>query len=200
MLSVVLRSMREEKALSQVSLANALGVKQSTVAMWESGKNNPEYATLLKIAAYFDVNVDYLTGTETQENRGVKIPVLGMVQAGLPIEAIENIIDYEEISKEMARQGEYFGLLIKGDSMLPRICEGDIVIVNKQSTVNSGDIAIVLVNGNEATIKKVILHDAGITLSPFNPDYEPVFYGKQEIEELPVTILGKVVELRRKLD
>ena len=130
--------------------------------------------------------------------KGIKIPVLGDVAAGVPIDAITDIIDYEEISEEMAKTGEFFGLRIKGDSMSPRIMEGDIVIVQKTSTVNSGELAVVLVNSEAATVKKYIRHDNGISLISFNSSYEPMFFTASEIESLPVSIIGKVVESRAK--
>ncbi|MEG1413499.1 MAG: S24 family peptidase, partial [Acidaminococcaceae bacterium] len=128
---------------------------------------------------------------------GVKIPVLGRVVAGVPLEAITDILDYEEISVDMARTGEFFALQIKGDSMTPRICEGDVVIVRKQPTVDSGSLAIVLINGEDATLKQVIVRPDGIMLQAFNPAVYPThFYTCADIKKLPVTILGKVVELR----
>ena len=134
------------------------------------------------------------------KTQAVKIPVLGTVVAGLPMEAIENIVDYEEITPALAAQGEFFALRIKGQSMEPRICEGDVVIVKKQEDIESGDTAIVLVNGDEATVKKVKKTEEGITLIANNiAVYSPHFYSNKEIEELPVRIIGKVVELRGKL-
>ena len=126
------------------------------------------------------------------------IPVLGKVVAGYPIEAVENILDYEEISDEMAQQGDFFALQVKGDSMEPRIKEGDVVIVRKQEDVDSGDIAIMLVNGDEATIKKVQKFSGGINLIPSNSSYEVITYTNKEVLSLPVRCLGKVVELRAK--
>ena len=130
--------------------------------------------------------------------KGIRIPVLGSVAAGIPIEAIEDILDYEEISEDMARRGQYFGLKIKGSSMEPRIKEGDVVIVRKQPEVESGDVAIVLVNGDSATCKKVVINEGGLTLIPVNPTYEPQFYSADQVANLPVRIIGKVVELRGK--
>ena len=117
---------------------------------------------------------------------------------GIPIDAVEEILDYEEISEEMARNGEHFALQIKGDSMEPKFSEGDVVIVRKQAIVEDNEIAIVLVNGNDATIKKIKRFDGGITLIPTNPNYDVITYTNKQIEELPVTVLGKVVELRAK--
>lgn len=118
--------------------------------------------------------------------------------AGIPIEAVEEILDYEEITPGLAATGEFFALQVRDDSMLPKLEKGDVVIVKKQEDVETGDIAIVLVNGDEATIKQIKKVDGGIMLYGFNPDvYEPHFYSNQQIEELPVRILGKVIESRR---
>ena len=118
--------------------------------------------------------------------------------AGIPINAVEEIIDTEEITEEMARTGEFFGLRISGHSMEPRICDGDVVIVRQQSDVEDGDIAIVLVNGSDGTCKRIKRYQDSLALLPLNPTYEPMIYSKQEVETLPVKILGKVVELRGK--
>lgn len=201
MFQINLKKMREDKKLSQAKFAKEIGVSQSTVGMWESGKNKPEFSTLLKIADYFDVGVDVLTGKSTEERKsgnGKKIPVLGQVQAGIPIDAIQDILDYEEISADMAASGEYFALQVRGSSMEPRMKDGDVVIVRQQPEVENGEIAIVLVNGNDATIKKIGKSSDGIMLIPNNPAFEPIFYNNEEITELPVVILGKVVELRAK--
>ena len=131
---------------------------------------------------------------------GVRIPVLGRVVAGIPIEAIEEIIDWEEIPQRMAASGKFFALRVCGHSMEPGIMEGDIVIVRQQEDVDNYDTAIVLVNGDEATVKRVKKQKEGITLIATNTSvYEPHFYSNQEIHDLPVKILGKVVEMRRKM-
>lgn len=99
--------------------------------------------------------------------------------AGTPIEAVEDILDYEEIDAKTAASGEYFALQIKGQSMEPKISDGDVVIVRQQSVCNSGDIAVVLVNGDEATVKRIKKRPEGIMLIPSNPAYEPMFYSKE---------------------
>lgn len=203
MFQIRLKELRDSHGLSQSDLAQKLHTNQSTVAMWENGTNRPRNATLEKLASFFNVSIDYLLGRTSEKKerpreKGVQIPVLGLVQAGIPVEAIEDIIDYEEIPESMARSGEYFALQIRGESMEPKFSEGDIVIVRKQSDVDSGDIAVVLVNGDEATIKKIKKRSDGVMLIPNNPAFEPMFYSNQEIQELPVMILGKVVELRAK--
>lgn len=175
--------------------------------MYERGKREPSFETLTAFSKFFNVDMNTLMDSRnvavnnpSSPVRAIKIPVLGTVVAGLPIEAVQNIIDYEDITPALAAQGEFFALQIKGQSMEPRICEGDVVIVRKQEDVESGDVAIVLVNGNEATVKRVKKTPEGITLIANNVAvYTPQFYSNKEIEELPVRIIGKVVELRGKL-
>lgn len=199
-----IRSLCEENRITIMQLESELGFSNGAISKWK--KSSPKVANLEKVAQYFGVPVDYLLGNSTitktkyNSNKGVRIPVLGRVVAGIPIDAIEEIIDYEEIPREMAATGDFFALQVKGDSMLPTLKDGDIVIVKKQSTVDSGDIAIVLVNGNEATIKEVKESPAGITLIGHNVAvFTPHFYSNKEIEELPVRVIGKAVEVRRKL-
>lgn len=172
--------------------------------MWENGQNKPRVKTLEKTSSVLGITSNHLIyDSDDLDNESVskgafKIPVLGTVQAGVPMEAVENIIDYEEISEEMARSGEYFGLKVKGSSMEPKFSEGDVVIVRKQPDAENGEIAIILVNGSEATIKIIKKDSNGIMLISSNPNYEVQFYDNKDIEEKPVQIIGKVVELRAK--
>lgn len=197
-----LKKIREASKISQQKLADNIGVSRSTIAMWETGGSQPDNDNLKRMASYFNVSVDYLLGIN-EENKAtknsIKTPVLGYVAAGIPIEAIEDIVDYEELdTKQFNPNYEYFGLKIKGDSMMPRMQNGDVVIVQKQSDVESGDIAIVCINGAEATCKQLKKHANGITLISYNTAYEPMFFTNQEIDDKPITVLGKVVELRGK--
>ncbi len=127
-----------------------------------------------------------------------KIPVLGYVRGGNPATAYEEVIGYEEITEDMMHSGEYFGLVVKGDSMEPRFTEGDTVIVRKQHSADSGNIVVALIGENDATIKKLITDEKGIILQPLNPAYKPKYFSREDIRSLPVTLLGKVVELRAK--
>ena len=201
MFSNIIKELRKKEKYTQAELAAKLSVNQTTVSCWETGKATPPPEMLMTLAQFFGVTVDYLMGNtpaKPDKKKSVHVPVLGDVRAGYPMEAVENIIDYEEIDEETARRGEFFALRIKGDSMEPKFSEGDVVIVRKQETADSGDIVVALVNGDSATIKKLKRHQNGITLMPTNPTYEPMYYSNEEIMELPVTILGKVVELRAK--
>lgn len=187
---------------SQADLAKVLFVNQTAVSQWERGATTPSPPILLKLSQIYGVTTDYLLGKDHPDQvvpKGVKIPVLGDVAAGLPIEAVENIVDYEEIDAAMAATGDFFGLRIKGSSMEPRIREGDVVIVRKQEDASTGDTAVVLVNGDSATVKRIKKEpDGGLWLLPNNPAYDPQHYSPAEVAEKPVHIIGKVVELRGK--
>lgn len=195
--------LRKEQNLSQKELGQILGVAQNTICNWENGKREPDYASVEKMIKYFQCTVEYLLGMRDAIDSppatgGTLVPVLGDVAAGIPIEAVTDIVDYEEIDAAMARTGEFFGLRIKGTSMEPRMREGDVVIVRKQDTADTGDTVVVLVNGDSATVKKIKYGSDGITLISTNPSYDPMFYSASEVEQLPVRVIGRVVELRAK--
>ena len=186
---------------NQMDLADYMGVTQTTVSNWCRGEKMPRMKKIDMICNFFNINRTDLMNEKKEsstKSTGVKIPVLGYVRAGIPIDAVEEILDYEEISKDMASTGDFFALRIKGNSMQPRIWEDDIVIVKQQNDVDNGDIAIVLVNGDDATCKKIKKRDDGIMLIPNNSEYEPMFFTNQQVQDLPVTIIGRVVELRGK--
>lgn len=129
----------------------------------------------------------------------IRIPVLGSIPAGAAIEAVENILEWEDIPEEWTYGGrQYFGLLVRGDSMYPEYLDGDTVIIRKQPCCDSGDDCAVIINAADATLKRVHILEEGIELEAINPMYGRKKYTNQEVENLPVTILGVVVELRRK--
>ena len=189
---------------SRSDICKDLGFAYTTFTSWETGVNYPRIDKIEMMADYFHIEKSDLIEDKTDKPsspaKGIRIPVLGRVAAGIPIEAITDIEDWEEIPQSMAKTGEYFALKIAGKSMEPRMMDGDVVIVRRQPDVDSGDIAVVLVNGNDATVKQISRSDAGLTLIGWNPSvYTPRTYNKKECKELPVTILGKVVEIRGKL-
>lgn len=185
----------------QIDLANYLNVSATTINNWIKGYKMPRMDKIDKICTFFSIRrtdlIEDKTDKPSSPAKGIRIPVLGRVAAGIPIEAITDIEDWEEIPPKMAAGGEYFALRIKGASMEPKLLEGDIVIVRKQNDVDNGDTAIVLVNGEEATVKQIKKTDTGIILVGLNVEvYQPHFYTNEEIEELPIQIIGKVVESR----
>lgn len=197
MIGQKLKMLRRKCGLTQSEVAAKIGCSKSAIAMYENGFREPDINTIKAFSDLYSCDVNFLFSIEMMDK--VKIPVLGYVAAGIPIEAITDVLDYEEISPDMVKDGsEYFALRIKGDSMEPKISDGDVVIVRKQPTIDSGQIGIVCVNGDHATCKKVIFQPSGILLQPFNVAHAPQFYTADQVAELPITILGRVVELRAK--
>lgn len=195
----IIKDLLDMKNISQKDLADMTGITEATISRYINGTREPKGSLLRLIADRLNVSVDYLMGAEDVRNGKYLIPVFGQVAAGNPIFASDEVVDYEEIPIEWKGKGEFFAVRLKGDSMLPRFAEGDVVIVRKQDSVDSGDLAIVLVNGDEATFKKVEKLDNGLMLIGFNSSYIPKVYTNDDIERLPVKIIGKVVEARIKL-
>lgn len=179
---------------SRQEICDALGIKYTTFTDWVKGNTYPRIDKIELMANYFGINKSDLVEDMSANPYRNRIPVLGRVAAGIPIDAVEEIIDYEEIDDKLASLGELFGLKIKGDSMSPRICDGDVVIVQKQPTADSGDIVIATVNGDDAVCKKLLLYNKAILLRSNNPVYEDIDVTDRE----DFRIVGKVVELRGK--
>ena len=196
----LVKKLTEEQGMSMSELARRVGTAKSAISRYFNGTREFPLNKVEEFASALHTTPDFLLGMEyePQTSQGLQIPVLGNVAAGIPISAVEDILDYEEIPLSWKSQGEFFGLRIKGDSMEPRMESGDVVIVKQQSDANSGDTVIVLVNGDDATCKKLQKTDDGIMLVSTNPKYPPMFYSNDEIVTKPVVILGKVVELRQK--
>lgn len=192
---------REELRMTQAELAVKTGYADKTmISKIEKGVIDLPQSKIQLFADALNTTPRDLMGW-TAENKAVtktKIPVLGRVAAGIPIDAIEDVLDWEEIPSDLASTGEFFGLKIKGHSMEPRIADGDVVIVHCQPDAESGDVVVVQVNGDHATCKKLSKHESGISLISFNPAYDPINFSNDQIESLPVTIIGKVVENRQK--
>ena len=197
-----LKSARKAAGMTQAEVAKIVGITQNGYSYWENGKAKIDNESLAKLSRIFGVSIDYLIGVDDSlDGKAIRIPVLGSVPAGVPLEAIEDIVDWEDIPKSMATGGrEYFALQVKGDSMWPDYLPGDTVIVRRQPTCQSGEDCVVYVNGYEATLKQVRLNDDhSLTIVPRNQSYPPRTYSPEEIESLPVSIAGVVVELRRKI-
>lgn len=192
----------DSRDLQQKELADAIGVNESSVGKWLLRKAMPRMGTIQKLADYFEVPKSYFLeeGRKDPVRKGNRIPVLGRVAAGIPIEAVQDIEDYEDIPASWGDPREYFALKIQGHSMEPRIWDGDTVIVQKLSDAASDSVAVVLVDGEEATVKQIKKSEDGMTLIGWNPAvYPPKFYTWAEVEKLPVQILGLVREVRGKI-
>lgn len=198
-----------DAGLSQQELSNASGVSKASISQYISGSHAPSNLSSGKMAKVLNVNPLWLMGFDVPmavsnspqghiNRKGIPVKVYGRVAAGIPLEMIEDIIDEEEISLDMARTGEFFALQIHGDSMEPRMRDGDVVIVRVQEDADSGDTVVATVNGTDATCKRLRKYKDGLELIATNPSYEPMYFSEQEVAEKPVKILGKVVELRAK--
>lgn len=196
-----LKELREEKGLKQNELAKILNISSSSIGMYETDRREPDDEMKLKIANYFGVSVAYLMSETdirkqdiaSKQNKRL-LPVLGTVKAGYNYLAEENVIDYIDPSMNITDPENYFGLVVKGDSMAPLFGEGDYLIVRKMDgEFNNNDIGIVLINGEEATIKKVVKTEIGIELHAFNPYYPVKKFTYEEMQKLPVKVIGVVV-------
>ncbi|WP_283683304.1 LexA family protein [Parablautia sp. Marseille-Q6255] len=198
-----IKSLRLKNGMSQVEFAEKIDVSKQTLYKYENNIITNIPSDKIEAAANVGgTSPAALMGwdelSKSAPRKGVVINVLGRVAAGIPIEAVTDIIDTEEIPEEMARTGEFFGLQIHGNSMEPKFSEGDVVIVRLQDDAESGDIVIAMINGDDATCKRLRKYRDGIELISTNPSYEPMFFSNEDIEKKPVKIIGRVVELRAK--
>lgn len=207
--------LRSNNNISQQSLADKIGVDRSTISRIENGEIETTVDNAIKLANVLNVSLTDLVSKDLRFDNGkiielpkriVKIPVFGTIKAGSPIEAQQDVIEYIDIPEEWVKTGKnFYGLKISGDSMYPKYNENDIVIFEQNydfSNANKKDCAV-MVNGYDATFKNVTITESGITLVPLNinnkDNYQPIFYDKEQIEYLPVKIVGIAREKRTRL-
>lgn len=187
-----LRELRENRSLLQSDLADFLGISTPAYSYYENGKREMTTTTATKLANFFNVSVDYLLGEDRKDKK--LLPVLGVVKAGYDYLAEENIIDYIDPHMEISDPENYFGLLVKGDSMEPFISEGDYLILKKtDGDFESNCIGIVRINGEEGTVKKIVKTQEGIELHAFNPYYPVKKFTYKEMQDLPVDVVATLV-------
>ena len=195
----MLKQLRKEHGYTQEGLGKLMGVSDAAVSQWESGKREASYEVQLKLAELFGVSVDFLLRGAGSNERPVPpqvmIPVLGRVSAGTGVTADEDIIDWESGDAKYSGD-DYYYLQVKGDSMAPQICDGDLVLVHRQNSVDSGTVGIFSVDGEDGFVKKVEYDTEYIHLISFNPYYPPMVFEGPDV--LRVYVLGKVVKLERR--
>jgi len=202
-----LRQIRKLKNKSQQDIANVLGMSRPMYSAYESGRFKISDENIAKLAEYYDVPVDVLTGKvdlkktikdlEVVETSTTQIPVVGHIRAGYDGIAEQIIEGYVEIEESITKRFPgCFALNIYGNSMEPEIHSGDRVIVYPTTCVKTGDVAIICLNGDEATIKRVRIDEDGITIIPTNPRYSSITYTPEEVKSLPVIICGRVIQVR----
>lgn len=206
MFSQRLKELRKLRGLSQAALSQLLGVSQQAVGKWETGRSTPDPQTVAAIAAELGVSADYLLGVEGEApaRRGpvapyraaqeCRIPVIGTVRAGYGALALEE--DYGEEYARVKDPDSYFYLKVKGDSMEPRISDGDLALVHRQNTLNSGELGVVVFGEGEGTLKKYVVRGNTVVLQPFNPAYPSQILVGEDLGHL--YIAGKVVETKTK--
>lgn len=205
-----LKEAMQLRNIKQVDLVEKTGLDKTLINKYLSGISNARQQKLTLLADALNVNEVWLMGYDvpiqrdltegtTLATRSAVVFVYGIIPAGIPMECIEDVIDTEEISTDMLKGGkQYFGLKIKGNSMAPEYLDGDTIILEKVDDCESGQDCVVMVNGNDGTFKRVFKNETGIILQPLNPEFQPLIYTNDQIKTLPVIVIGKVVELRRK--
>lgn len=194
-----IKKLRNKFGINQTELGNKIGLSARAIGFYESSDRDIPTSKLQKIADYFNVSTDYVLGRSNDLQDDVKqIPLLGKIAAGYPTQMFADVIDYIDIPADMARGNkELFALKTTGKSMEPNFIEGDILIFEKTDNCENGQFCAVAVNGDDATFKKVTKTDAGIMLQPLNPAFETKFYTNDQIDSLPVTIIGVLKQIRR---
>ena len=199
-----LQRLLAEKDMTQYRLAEYLGLSKGAISKWCSGNGMPRMSKIEEIANVLNVDkselLDDVTDTFIKKNAiplgKNRLPVIATVAAGYPTYTEENIVEYIDYDK--STDGK-FAVYIHGNSMQPRILDGDLIIVDKNAIYSDGDIVIATVNGEDGTCKRFRAYKDGVSLVPINPEYEPLFFSKEEVDTLPVRIVGRVIEIRSKL-
>lgn len=212
-LGEIIKQYRDDHSLSMDAFSERSGISKAYISLLEKNKHpktgkeiSPSIQCIRQAAQGMNIDFDDLFAlldgkvevNTSQQTQAKKIPVLGRVAAGIPINAITEIIDTEEISADIAKTGDFFALQIKGDSMEPKISNGDVVIVRQQDDAETGDTVIALINGDDAVCKRLRKYKEGLELISTNPSYAPLYFDEETIKNKPVKIIGKVVELRAK--
>lgn len=207
-----LKFLREEKRISKNKLGELVGVNQSTISRWESNEIKPSIDNVEEVAKALNVPLPDLLIKDLQFDNGnlvdidsdiIKIPVYGTIKAGIPIESQPDIIDYVEIPKNWTRGGKkFYGLQLSGDSMFPKYNDKDIVIFEQNNDVQSynGKDVAVMINGTESTFKKISVNEQGIVLQPYNLAYDIMMFSKEQVEQLPIKVVGIAREKRTKIE
>ncbi len=214
--SIRFKELRNEAQLTQQALADCIKMSKSSVNMYERGEREPGLETLEIIADYFNVDMDYLLGKTDIRNRSkikvsepsnistvldtdniYKIPLYNSVSAGFGTRADDYIIDYiATIIKNPEEVADTIAIKVKGDSMYPKIEDGDIIVVRKQDSVDNGSIAVMLLDGEDGLVKKVKYDKDSIELISINPEYKPrVFEGKEVLRLRVVGLVKQVIKM-----
>lgn len=188
----------EKQGITQRDLAKMINVTETTISRYINNSREPKGSILNDIAVALNVSSDYLLGRENDTLSDLGVPVFNKISNKIPIGDFSNIVGYEKISKEIIGNDVCFAFKVNDNSMEPIIIKDDIVIVRKQSNIESGNLFLILTDSN-TTIRKILKQDNGFLLiSNNNTLYPPKFYNISDMKACPFTIIGKIIELRRK--
>lgn len=198
-----LKALLAEKKISQSEMSRQLGLTRTAVSQWILGKAKPQHEALLKIASILDIPITRLVENDSDVPAGwVKVPVIGDVPAGIPIEAVEEFVDEMLVPAHEYKPDRMFGLQVVGDSMEPTFKNGDSVLVDRGAEVVNNDVVVCRVNCyGEVTLKRYFKKDNSIILRPDNNKYEPIVIPLKELgfeEPSETHVIGKVKLLIRK--
>ena len=179
----IIRDLRRKSGLSQAELAELCCVHQTAVSQWENGRTVPDRNSLQLLASVFGVSVETLLGLEKPQDKN---RIMGFERANA-----------ETIEQRLGKL-DLFALAVTDSSMSPVLQEGDTVVISRSKEIENGDIAAVTIGKSDIVIKRIIKKGTSLLLVPENSVFEPIVFSNEEIEALPVTILGRVMEMRRK--
>lgn len=203
-----LKGLREERRLLQSDMAQLLQITKSAYGYYEQGRREPDLGTINVLASYFGVSVDYLLGRTGIKSGGaeensiaggmVSVPILGRIKAGPDGFLEEEPLGTIMTEKRLLNSSPHFWLEVRGDSMNGMaINEGDYVLIRKEPCTVSGKICAVMINGSEATLKRVRFQPDGILLESANPSYPSRFFPSSDLQNGFVSIIGIAREIRR---
>lgn len=194
-----IKELRKRARLSQFELAELCGVHQTAVSQWEQGRTNPDTDMLVALTQIFHTSISTILGLDLPDDP-VMVPVKGFVQAGeMTFIEDEDVCEFAALSPELARRGDYCALRVRGSSMYPMFQDNDIVIIRIDSAPEDNDIVVALEGRENATLKRLKKQKNGILLMAENPEYDSLFYTKEQVQKLPITFFGKAVEIRREI-
>lgn len=210
-LSTNIRHLRILKNKTQQDIGDICNKQNTAVANWEKGIRMPDVVDLAILSQYFGFSINDLLNKDLRfdnaetvdlEKDIIQIPVYGTIKAGIPIESQSDIIEYVDIPRSWTKgRKQFYGLKISGDSMFPKYIENDIVIFeqNNDTSLYNGKDCALMINGTESTFKKLLVNDQGIVLQPYNTAYDIMMFSKEQVEQLPIKVVGIAVERRTKI-
>ncbi len=207
-----IKYIRTKENISQQELADKIGIDRSTISRIEKNEIDTSLENAIKISEALSISLSDLVGKDLRFDNGdieniknniIKIPVFGTIKAGIPIESQSDIIDYIDIPAKWTKGNKkFYGIKLSGDSMFPKYQDGDIVIfeqTNDKELYNGKDVAV-MINGTESTFKKILINEQGIVLQPYNTAYDIMIFSKDDVERLPIKVIGIAREKRTKID